>query len=436
MDTSLSTSTRGLSSPGGNRFWDEALFSLNVAGAVFLGALVYVLKNWASMKPVNDSTYLSLRSMYRVIDFLGLQSQNPVTTSALRREFPSGSEQLGAEVFVIVTWLGIAAATALLLRVLLHARACRTILGPAAMTILLFAAPVCYLYVSWRTWNWPYQPVSTVGRFLPQSFPLAVFAIEVMCLGVLLLSFKRRETRKWIKMMFVFLHSAFWMSVLWSETRVLLFPIYTRDLILLVFPLSVLLYMFRRGRLPSRSDVVTESRKTVWNWVLAAVVLVVAGVVWSPARNIELDHPQNLDSVTVELSRGPCFGSCPVYTVTVHGDGQVQYVGQQRHSRIQTRKSGTVAREKVVEILQVLGRVEFMTLEGRAFFWAFDTPTVGVRASVDGKTKQVASDDFVVGSPKGRQARFVEGTREIEAILAATTWLKCEGECDNSASSP
>jgi len=174
----------------------------------------------------------------------------------------------------------------------------------------------------------------------------------------------------------------------------------------------------------------------VWNWDLPAAALVVAGLVWSPSRNIHLNHPRNLDSVTVELSRGPCFGSCPAYTVTVRGDGQVQYVGQRRLPGIQTKKSGTVGREKVVEILQVLDRVEFMTLEGHAFFWAFDTPTVGVRTSLDGKTKQVASDASFVGSPKGRQARFVEATREIDAILASSAWLKCEGECENAASSP
>ena len=401
MAASLVVATSDASSPGENRLLDEALFSLNIAGALFLAAVVYVLKNWAAMKPANDSTYLCLRSMYRVIDFLRLQSHNPVATSVVRRQFPSASEQFGAEVFVIVTWSGIAAVAAPLLRLLSHTRIYRTILGPAAIAILLFAAPVCFLYVSWLTWNWPYQPVVTGGSFLTQSLPLAVFVIEVICLAVLLLFFKRKEIPKWVTILFVSLHCAFWMSVLWSETPILLFPVYSRDLILLVFPCSALVYIFRRRRLSSRSVVATESRKMVWNWVLPAAALVVAGLVWSPSRNIHLNHPRNLDSVTVELSRGPRFGSCPAYTVTARGDGQVQYVGQQRLPGIQTKKSGTVGREKVVEILQVLDRVEFMTLEGRAFFWAFDTPTVGVRTSLDGKTKQVASDASFVGSPCG-----------------------------------
>jgi hypothetical protein len=85
--------------------------------------------------------------------------------------------------------------------------------------------------------------------------------------------------------------------------------------------------------------------------------------------------------------------------------------------------------------LQVLDRVEFMALEGRAFTWAFDTPTIGICTSVDGKTKQVASDASFVGPPKGRQAQFVEAAREIDSILASTTWLRCEGDCGSSTSS-
>src|SRR5580658_5342141 len=179
-----------------------------------------------------------------------------------------------------------------------------------------------------------------------------------------------------------------------------------------------------------------REKPKVWHWALASGALVASGVVWSPASNIDLSRPQNVDSVTVELSRGPCFGTCAAYTVTAHGDGRVEFVGQVGRSRVQTTKSGTVAKEKVVEILQALDHVDFTALEGRAFFWAFDTPTVGVRASLDGRTKQVVSDASFGGSPDGRQARFVEAARKIDDILASSTWIKCEGQCEGSASSP
>ncbi len=37
------------------------------------------------------------------------------------------------------------------------------------------------------------------------------------------------------------------------------------------------------------------------------------------------DAATTVDSITLE--RQPCFGFCPVYTVTLHGDGRVEYNG-------------------------------------------------------------------------------------------------------------
>src|ERR1700730_12025913 len=73
--------------------------------------------------------------------------------------------------------------------------------------------------------------------------------------------------------------------------------------------------------------------------------------------------------------------------------------------------------------------------KGRAFFWAFDTLSVGIRTSVDGKTRQVVSDGYFMGSPSGREARFVEVRVKLMPPLAFSTWLKCEGECESSKSS-
>lgn len=113
----------------------------------------------------------------------------------------------------------------------------------------------------------------------------------------------------------------------------------------------------------------------------------------------------------------------------------MQYMTERGYSRVQTTKSGTIEREKVADILRTLDDADFMTLDGRAFFWAFDTPSVGIRVSIDGRTKEVISDAVFVGAPKGRQARFVEATRKVDAVLASATWVTCEGECGTSNSS-
>lgn len=40
-----------------------------------------------------------------------------------------------------------------------------------------------------------------------------------------------------------------------------------------------------------------------------------------------VDETPDIDTITLE--RQPCFGFCPVYTVTLHDDGTVEYNGQQ-----------------------------------------------------------------------------------------------------------
>ena len=418
--------------PTENRPLYGVLIGANIAAALFFGGFVYVSNNWAAIRPANDSTYLCLRSMYRVIDFIGLHAQNSVTTSAVRREFPTRSVQVGAELFVILTWLGLAAAMALVLWLSSHTQLCRAIWRRSAIVVLFFAAPLCYLCASWLTWDWAYEPVVKTGSFLTGSIPFAVFLTEVVCLVLFLLFLRRTRPQTWLRVLGIFLHFIFWMFVLWSETRLLLFPIYARGLILLVLPASALIYVLRGEELAPPA----HARKALFGWALAIVLFAVASAVWSPARNVELSHPQDLDSVIVEVSRGPCYGACPAYTVTLHGNGQVQYASESGYSRVQTRKSGTADRQTIVKILQLLDQANFMTLEGRAFFWGFDSPSIGVRTSVDGRTKQVVCDSSFVGASNGRQARFIETAREIDTILASTTWIKCEGECQSPASSP
>ena len=59
--------------------------------------------------------------------------------------------------------------------------------------------------------------------------------------------------------------------------------------------------------------------------VLLPVVLLAAAC--SSTAESERSAPSPSDQI--ELTRGPCFGACPMYTVTVWGDGRVRFVGNQ-----------------------------------------------------------------------------------------------------------
>lgn len=344
-----------------------ALLSFSVACALFIGGLIYVLKNERRWTPVNDSTYFALAGAYRVVDFLHLQTVSPVKTSVLRRQAPSGTERLGIEICILVTVLGLTSAASLLLSLLTYMRKFRSFVKRSTLMFLLFAAPVSYLTVSLLTWHWPPSELYAIPRgSFWESLHLRVFIGEIACLCVLLtlLYLRRRVIPKWTVATLILFHLAFWMYVLWNETRIWLFPIYLRDLVLLLIPALPFVYMLQdRNRLvPSPGRL--KSRLVLGIAIVALLSLV---AVWAPTKTVALSHPEDLAAVKIELARGPCFGSCPQYTITVQGDGRVEYSGRQRHSRFDSRKVGEIEREKITQILQTLDQVKFMTLDDRAF---------------------------------------------------------------------
>src|SRR5882757_1522917 len=117
-----------LKSKSSNKLFGDFLLSLNLGVSFLSAGLIFVLKSASSMVVTNDSAYFALRSVYRVCDFLGVLSVNPVSTGAVRREMPGSAEQLGAEIAVQITGFAAIAFALLILRLLSRAQGCRQVL--------------------------------------------------------------------------------------------------------------------------------------------------------------------------------------------------------------------------------------------------------------------------------------------------------------------
>ena len=268
------------------------------------------------------------------------------------------------------------------------------------------------------------------GVFFRQNPPFLVFTAEIACLCVLLSFWRRSVIAKLPMILFITLHFSFWIFILWRETQTWLFHIYSRDFVLLLILALPFVHLFQYRRRFERSP---NDQMTLRIAAIGITSLILLAAIWGPAKTLAVSHPRDLRTLRIELSRGPCFGACPVYTVTILGDGQVEYIGHQGRSRFETRKQGKIEQQKAIQILQTLDQVNFMALEDRAFSWAFDTPSMGVRVWEDGKTKRVVSDVDVAGPKDGRQSRFVQAAQKIDAILESTQWSHCQGEeCVNS----
>jgi hypothetical protein len=116
--------------------------------------------------------------------------------------------------------------------------------------------------------------------------------------------------------------------------------------------------------------------------VLLAVVVISAGC-GKPSI------PDEISDVVVTLERGPCFGACPVYSLTVYGDGRVIYDGI-RFVKIEGTRTATVSEEKVRQLVGEFYAVDYFSLNDEyTHADATDMPSATTSITIGGKTKTV-----------------------------------------------
>ena len=282
----------------------EFMFSLNIASAFAYALLVYVSRSQASWTPLNDSTYYFLRSAFQINDLLHLPSTNPVSTDTVARDYLSRWSQAGEEFLVLITVFGVAALVSLLLRLTAGTSAYRVVLRRVAGLSALFGVPFCYLYVSKRTWNWASEPFSMRHYTFWQSAPPIVFAGEILCVGILFAIYRKRSIPTWTSGVFLLVHYAFWVLVLWSEVRINLYRLYAPHLLLLFFPLSGIVWLlYVRGSVARTAATWDHARAGKWTQATTIIAIAVLLYIWLPSKGYDFSHPKNLNSLMIQIDR-------------------------------------------------------------------------------------------------------------------------------------
>lgn len=122
----------------------------------------------------------------------------------------------------------------------------------------------------------------------------------------------------------------------------------------------------------------------------------------------------------VEMSKGPCFGFCPIYTLTVYSNGVVTYNGERN-----TNRQGMH--------LRILEKNELSALKSqleKANLWQYqdlykgqlpDMQTVTITYWEEGDFKTIAGKD-------GRPKPVVDIETTLEDIANSGKWKKLDGE--------
>jgi hypothetical protein len=134
--------------------------------------------------------------------------------------------------------------------------------------------------------------------------------------------------------------------------------------------------------------------------------------------------PKDWSSVHIRLSRSACYGSCPVYTVEIAGDGTVAYEGG-AYTVIPGRQQVKVPREAIEHLVGQFEAADFASLQPAYNASVTDMPAYTVSLSVDGQEHMVY--DYV-GREVGMPAAVTALEDEIDRVAGTDRWVSGTAE--------
>jgi len=336
---------------------------------------------------------------------------------------PNPGSQVGVDLAFAISTIGLTVILLLFLRLLLRARSLAVFANAIAGFLALLALPCVYLCIFHGDWKQPtMSPVWSIA------------APEFLCIGFLFLLYCWRPLSAWAIGFLILLHYCFWLPILWRDANAItpFYEVYSPRVFLLIYVVhgaAWLLYLKSSVQIATSMERSDGSSK--WVLVSSALALAALAALWLPGKGCVLVHAKDPESLNIEIWRTDCQIRCPVYKVTIQGNGTVDYVGD-HFVRDRGPKQVVISKGQIHTLLVDLDQADFFNLEDRAFAWGFHTSRVGVRITIDGKTNEVWSDAYHIGSKSGLQARFVEATAAIDKAVGTDQWVKCvEGRCGN-----
>ncbi len=128
------------------------------------------------------------------------------------------------------------------------------------------------------------------------------------------------------------------------------------------------------------------------------------------------------NSLAITLNRGPCFGTCPIYTVTIHGDGRIEYEGAQFTAH-PGKYEAKISVAQVRALFEKFRAANFFALRVEYRGEVTDNPTYTVTLRYDDHEKRVV--DYV-GRMVAMPLVVTELERAIDEAADTARWVARE----------
>lgn len=123
----------------------------------------------------------------------------------------------------------------------------------------------------------------------------------------------------------------------------------------------------------------------------------------------------DLASVEISVERTTCRGWCPSYTLTIHGDGTVKYVGR-NYVRELGEREDKISERTVRELLARFDAMHFLDLEGKYADNVKDAPSTILGLKRDGRSKRVTNLWSRAASERGDTNPKAEAHRRLDEL--------------------
>lgn len=155
-------------------------------------------------------------------------------------------------------------------------------------------------------------------------------------------------------------------------------------------------------------------------YLLATSIFLLATTLFIGCNSIKTPVPNNIKEVVITLERTACFGICPIYTLTIYGDGRVVYEGI-RFVRIEGARTATINEEKVRQLVTEFQSIDYFSLDDSyEELNATDMPSAITSITINGKTKTVRHYHGDFSAPE----KLTELEDRIDQIVNSDQWIK------------
>jgi hypothetical protein len=153
--------------------------------------------------------------------------------------------------------------------------------------------------------------------------------------------------------------------------------------------------------------------------MFVALALILTSVILARYLTRQTDIPSGSD-FSISMERTACFGFCPIYQVTVEGNGTVSYVGEM-FVEVEGEQQSSISQSEVRRLARELERIDFMSLpDSYTDMSATDMPSAITTLRLNGEIKTVVHYHGDFSAP----GNLTELENLIDELTNSIQWIE------------